>query len=90
MITIYVNFSGNTEEWIPGPDSYARMLREVLLSIPQVREFLAQRQDEVPKELRSLGWGWIGPSPEDFANPDWDSPGLDWAFGPGRIEVLRG
>ena len=90
MITIYVNFSGGAEEWIPGPDDYVRFLGRALLSISAVKKFLTSGRNEVPKELRSLGWGWIGPSPEDFDNPDWDSPGLDWAFGPGRIEVLRG
>ena len=62
-------------------DGLAEHIQDVaraLSQIPRVVEFLQSGENEVWKELRHAGWGWI--PPRDYENSDQDPEGLCWYF----------
>lgn len=76
----------NDIDWVPGPADYMRALGDAIAQIPEVvRYMLAQvgkdEVDQVPASI--MGWGWIPPAPDGT-----ERCGLEWAFGPVRIEVV--
>lgn len=79
----------NISLWTDGPADYAQYLSRAIAVIPEVIEFLSSGETVVPESLRYYGWGWIPPQPDEYDDPDWKSPGLEWAFGPGVVQVLR-